>query len=125
MITNPYPVESALLHCCGGIGRHTRDCTSVPLPAGAVPIDLCWQTGEGETYRVVQGVDRKVTDHQLSVSTSAVQWADGSIDDGRIEAPHVYVFDLGESTPLNSDQARELAAALLLAAAELDGWTNR
>jgi hypothetical protein len=33
--------------------------------------------------------------------------------------------DLGESSPLNSDQARELAAALLEAAAEIDGWAGR
>jgi hypothetical protein len=50
----------------------------------------------------VIGADRTVTDHPLKVSPSAVQWADGSIDDGRIEAPHVYVFELGESNPLNS-----------------------
>jgi hypothetical protein len=42
-----------------------------------------------------------------------------------VEAPHVYVFELGEANPLNSDQARELAAALLEAAAEIDGWVAR
>ena len=56
---------------------------------------------------------------------SAVQWADGTIDDGQIEGPNVYVYDLGEGGPLNSDQARELAAALMEAAAELDRWAQR
>jgi hypothetical protein len=63
-----------------------------------------------------------VTDHKLYVSTSAVQWADGKVEDGTIEAPLVYVFDLGENAPLNSDQARELASVLLEAATEVDRW---
>jgi hypothetical protein len=37
----------------------------------------------------------------------------------------LYVFELGEDNPLDSDQARELAAALLEAAAEIDGWATR
>ncbi|TPG31656.1 hypothetical protein EAH80_22130 [Mycobacterium hodleri] len=74
---------------------------------------------------MVIGHDRTVTDHKLRVSTSAVQWADGSVDDGTVEAPHVYVFGVDETGPLNSDQARELAASLLQAAAEVDGWAAR
>jgi hypothetical protein len=94
-------------------------------PAGARPIED-WQAIEPQPYRVVIGDDRTVTDHKLRVSPTAIQLADGSIDDGTtIEAPSVYVFDLGESSPLNSDQARELAAALLEAAAVLDGWMAR
>ena len=45
----------------------------------------------------------------------AVQWADGRVDDGQIEPPHVYVSDLGDNG-LTSTQGRELAAALLEAA---------
>jgi len=37
----------------------------------------------------------------------------------------VYVFNLGEGNPLNSDQARELAAVLLDAAAEIDRWAAK
>jgi hypothetical protein len=34
--TNAYPVDSATRTCCGGIGRHTRDCQSLAVapPAG-------------------------------------------------------------------------------------------
>jgi hypothetical protein len=96
----------------------------VAPPAGASAIDD-WQADDPQPSRVVIGSYRTVTDHNLRVSTSAVQWADGSIDDGRVEAPHIYVEALGESNPLNSDQARELAAVLLVAAAEVDGWMAR
>jgi hypothetical protein len=44
---------------------------------------------------------------------------------GRAECPHIYVYDLDEGCPLNSDQAREFAAALLEAAALVDGWAQR
>jgi hypothetical protein len=101
--TNPYP--------------------DITPPAGAARVDD-WQPDEPQPYRVVIGPDRTVTDHKLRVSTNVVQLADGSIDDGAIEAPHVYV--LGEDCgPLNSDQARELASVLMEAAAEVDGWAAR
>jgi hypothetical protein len=96
----------------------------VPLPTGATTVDD-WQHDDPQPYRVILGADRKVTDHKLTVSPSAVQWGDGSVDDGRIEVPHVYVYDVDEGNPLNSDQARELAAALLEAAAEVDGWSAK
>ncbi|CAN5397010.1 hypothetical protein BH09ACT8_BH09ACT8_45880 [soil metagenome] len=28
MTTTPYPVDSTTRICCGGIGRHTRECTT-------------------------------------------------------------------------------------------------
>jgi hypothetical protein len=70
------------------------------------------------------GGRRRVTDHKLTVSPSAVQWAEGTVDDGRIEGPHIYVYDLDEN-PLNCGQARELAAALLASVAEVDRWAQR
>jgi hypothetical protein len=94
-------------------------------PSGATTVDD-WQSFDPQPYRVVIGADRTVTDHVARVSPSAIQWADGSIDGhGEIELPHVYVFGLDETGPLNSDQARELAAALLETAAEIDGWVSR
>ncbi|MDT5075999.1 MAG: hypothetical protein QOJ80_636 [Mycobacterium sp.] len=94
-------------------------------PPGGTTEDS-WQHNDPRHYRVVFGADRTVTDHRLTVSTNVVQWADGTIDlDGTVEAPHVYVFELGEGNPLNSDQARELASVLLEAAAEIDGWATR
>jgi hypothetical protein len=78
-------------------------------------------------YRVIFGVDRTVTDHAARVYAVVVQLADGSIDEGLIEGPHVNITD-GEGSgieDLNSDQARELASALLEAADEIDGWAAR
>jgi hypothetical protein len=97
----------------------------VALPPSATALDKEWQSDDFQPYRVIVAADRTITDHRLTVSPSAVQWADGSVDDGRIEGPHIYVFNLGEGDPLNSDQARELAAVLLEVAGQLDGWTAK
>lgn len=124
IIAGECPVDSITRECCGGIGRHTRDCRAdTPLPPGA-DMACLW---EGDpAYRTVFGVDRTVTDSTARVYTAAIQLADGSLDDGSIEAPGLYVCD-GErdGLHLNSDQARELASVLLQAAAELDGWVTR
>jgi hypothetical protein len=75
-------------------------------------------------YRFITFTDRTVTDHPVRVSIHAFQWADGSLADGAgaegngVEAPGIAVLEA--SSPLNSDQARELAAALLAAADEID-----
>ncbi|WP_349269130.1 hypothetical protein [Mycolicibacterium parafortuitum] len=53
---------------------------------------------------------RRVIDHQATVHTA------GSA---------TIVDQIDHATPLNSDQARELASALLVAAAEADGWAQR
>ena len=56
------------------------------------------------------------------VQAAAIQFADGSIDDGSVhEPPHVYLGDDG----LTSVQARELAAALIETADEVDRWAKR
>ena len=69
------------------------------------------------------GATRTLTDHPLGVSVRACQWSDGSLDDGGIlSAPGIAIHDVDAGRPLNSDLARELAAALLEAAAEFDSW---
>jgi hypothetical protein len=103
----------------------TTEPRNVPLPAGFVTADD-WQWSRGcMPYRFVF-TDWTVTDHRVAVSMHAFQWADGALADGTgaegygVEAPSISVLDaIGHS--MNSDQARELAAALLAAAAELDG----
>ena len=64
----------------------TTTTSDVPVPAGAHTCDD-WQDDDHQPYRVILGADRKVTDHALTVSPSAVQWLDGTVDDGNIEAP--------------------------------------
>jgi hypothetical protein len=89
----------------------------VPLPPGAVRADV-WE-GDGP-QRVVMGQTRGITDSDFTVWTSAIQCADGRIDS---EPPEVHIAGDTDSG-LNSDQARQLAAALLEAAAEMDVWTR-
>lgn len=94
----------------------------VPLPPGAAFGDV-W---EGQPpQRVVMGQNRAVTDADVIVWTSAIQHLDGTLEktngDGR-EPPTAHID--GGPMDLNSDQCRELAAALLEAAAEIDGWAK-
>lgn len=95
--TNPYP--------------------AVPLPAGAAKA-AAWETDDPIPSRCVYGIPRGVTDTKIVVEASASQWADGSVEQLCIDLT-------GANRVLNSDQARELAAALLEAAAEIDGWAGR
>ena len=95
---------------------------NVPLPTGVAAVDD-WQPNDPLPYRVVLGAGRGVTDHTVRVQTSAIQFADGRIDDGRIKAPTLTISHAGyNGRGLSSTQARELAAVLLEAADELDGW---
>jgi hypothetical protein len=91
----------------------TTPTPDVPLPAG---LDLIsdWENGQRSMF----GSDRNVTDHKLRVYPWAVQNTSGLIDGCQVEL----VDDEDPVASLNSDQARELAAALLEAAAEGDGW---
>jgi hypothetical protein len=98
----------------------------VPLPPGFVAPDE-WTAGrilshdESRAWRLIFSRDRTVTDHDACVSIRACQYSDGSLDD------EIALFVLGVSwdNGLNSDQARELAAALIEAAAQLDGLVQR
>ncbi|OBK77866.1 hypothetical protein A5651_03595 [Mycobacterium sp. 1274761.0] len=66
--------------------------------------------------RNTQGVEH------TTVQGTAVQFSDGSIDDGSIhEPPHIYLGD----EALTSVQARELAAVLVQTADEVDRWAQR
>jgi 2-polyprenyl-6-methoxyphenol hydroxylase-like FAD-dependent oxidoreductase len=85
-----------------------------------------WQLGNALLHTTGRQIPVRLKDweaQQLSaarrvVKLRAIQYSDGSVDD--VEAVVV-----GIEGGLNSDQARELAAALLEAAAELDKWTAR
>jgi hypothetical protein len=88
----------------------------VPVPDGSEPV-RAWDL---EGYRDLYGFDRTVTDHEVRVYAFGSQATDGTIYDRS-----VHIADGENAGPiLNSDQARELAAALLAAAAEVDGWQS-
>jgi hypothetical protein len=95
---------------------------NVPLPTGVAAVDD-WRPNDPLPCRDVLGAGRGITDHKVRVQTSAIQFADGRIDDGRIKAPTLTISHAGyNGRGLSSTQARELAARLLEAADELDGW---
>jgi hypothetical protein len=63
--------------------------------------------------RVVYGANRGITDYDVIVWTSAVQYADGTLDDGSdSEQPSVHV-DIAAANGMSSSQARELAVLLV------------
>ena len=100
------PVQTTTTHC------HP----DVPLPTDVVAASD-WQANDPLPYRIILGEDRGITNHKMAVHTVAIQFADGRIADGRIKAAIVY-----SGQGLSSTQARELAAALLEAADQLDRW---
>jgi hypothetical protein len=89
----------------------------IPLPRAAEHAAL-WEADTPMPSRTIYGIQRTVTDSGTWLESCGSQWADGSIDDEpSIDLHH-------DDRTLNSDQARELAAALLQAAGDLDGWTR-
>jgi hypothetical protein len=89
---------------------------NVPLLSDVVAASE-WQPNDPLPYRIILGEDRGITNHKMAVHTVAIQFADGRIAAGRIRAAIVY-----SGQGLSSTQARELAAALLEAADQLDRW---
>lgn len=91
----------------------------VAPPAGADYVGP-WERDEPLHSRVIFGPGHRVIDTDITVRAGACQWADGTLETG-IGQP---VVTLLSTYDLNSDQARELAAALLEVAAQVDGWVN-
>jgi hypothetical protein len=100
----------------------TRNTPDVPLPAGAKD-DGIWENDDPQPYRVVYGVPRGVDGQDLVLQTSALQYADGSIN--TTDDPPRVSLDIHYDDGLTSDQARDLAAALIEAADEVGGWVAR
>jgi hypothetical protein len=94
-----------------------------PSRSGARPD--AWQQDVPLPYRVLFGELRAIDGldvDRVSVQATAVQFSDGRIDDGSLyESPQVYLGDDG----LSAVQARALAATLIEAADEVDGWVTR
>lgn len=94
---------------------------TIEPPAGTEASD--WQHDERGTYRLLYGISRSVPARaDITVQSTAVQLIDGTIDGGDIEAPGVHVEVGGH--PLTVAQSRELAAVLLAAVGEIDGWQD-
>jgi len=83
-----------------------------------------WQDDVPLPYRILFGEVRAIDGLDVNlvcVQATAIQYSDGHIDDGSVhEPPHVYLRD----DALSTAQARDLAAALIEAADELDRLTS-
>ncbi|WP_373199859.1 hypothetical protein [Mycobacterium marinum] len=97
----------------------TKPHPNLPAPAGAEYVGP-WDC---DGYRDISGPDRTVTDHKVRINTLCLQASDGTVSELWVRC---YERDVEpEELVLDSDQARELAAALLEAAAEIDGWAGQ
>lgn len=106
--------------CNASFPTTTTPNPEAPLPDGARSAGA-WEDVECSTtpWRSVVFTSHQVTDHTARVSATACQYTNGNLDS-------VGISVVGpDHEDLNSDQARELAAALLEAAAELDRWVGR
>jgi hypothetical protein len=89
----------------------------VPIPAGFRAQD--WQGDDRRPFRVLLGEVRAIDGVDVCLQATAIQFADGTLDDGSVhEPPLVYLGD----DALTATQARELAALLVEAADVIDGW---
>jgi hypothetical protein len=99
----------------------TINTPDVPIPAGFNADE--WQNGVQLSHRVLLGETRRITGRRhfdtVRVQPTAVQFADGTIDDGGVfEPPQVYVGDQSLPAP----QAREVIAALIWATETIERW---
>ncbi|MGQ9408931.1 hypothetical protein [Mycolicibacterium gilvum] len=122
MTTTEHPVDSTTRPCCGGIGRHTRDCRpDVAPPPGANP-DM-WIDGVRDVWRQVGAV--AVSRDPLkcpTVTVLAEQRRDGSL--GCIDV--TLDVAMGRSdTGMAAVQARQLARLLTEAADLAERWASR
>ena len=85
------------------------------LPPGAVEAGKWF--GGPNAHRMILGAERAITGCNVVVQAMAQQRADGSIYDA-----HVHIDPGGWGCHLSGAQARQLAAALLNAGDQIDGW---
>jgi hypothetical protein len=104
----------------------TNPFPDVPLPAGAVVDDDAWALWDNEC-RMFRGPDRVVLNGAAEivaeVRTTGMQLPDGSVDNGE-DAPTIDIY-MSIPGDLGSAEVRKLAAMLLEAADQIDGWVTR
>ena len=100
---------------------HTIKPDNVGLPEAAQADP--WQDNNGQRFRVIYGTCRGITDRpDVILFPSAVQLADGTVDNGDSVEPPVLYIEVQAERGLTAVQARALATALVNAAAQLDRW---
>jgi hypothetical protein len=98
----------------------------VPLPAGAVADPDAWEFWDNE-FRIFQAPDGVILDATGrkigEVRTLGIQFPDGSVDTDE-NPPSIDVCTYTDAG-LTAEQARALAALLVEAADQIDGWAGR
>ncbi|UXA16970.1 hypothetical protein [Mycobacterium sp. SMC-4] len=83
--TSGFPVDSATRACCGGIGQHTRTCSTVPVPPGCNHVEQ-WDAAQryiaADLFGPVsvwsyQRHDGTLADVQVFIRLADVQFAPG------------------------------------------------
>jgi hypothetical protein len=114
----------------------TTTIPDVPVPAGAVTVHEWYDPGAPfgilpmnygpDTQRTFNGTNRGIpverrTGHHddIEVAIYGEQYADGRI------VREIGVYELHSDSPITSGEARALAATLIEAADEIDGWAGR
>lgn len=91
----------------------------VPLPPGAETGDP-WSNWDDE-LRVISTADHNIPGTDALIYASAIQFRDGTIDDGSFdEAPQVWFFDTG----FTAETARQLARVVSQLADIVDRWVG-
>ena len=100
----------------------------VPVPPGARPGAEGWAFWD-DAFRVLHGEDRTIAgtgeregDTIAEVGTTCCQFPDGSLD--LVECPPAVHVNTFTDNGITSAQARQLAAELIEAAEEVDGWVR-
>lgn len=97
----------------------TTELSNVPLPAGA-QVGSNWPEWGGYC-RILYGQRHDIPRRSRSCDDVFVRAAVTQLPDGTLTEDVVHV----DAFTLTVDAARDLAAALLAAVAEIDGWMNR
>lgn len=98
---------------------------NVAAPVGALMVDGWCDGLTPHAYRVFRGSTRQVPvrysddDGGVRIMVQGTQKADGRVDE------HGIVISGGPYDLISADEARRIAAALIAAADEIDGWAMR
>ena len=101
------------------------DSVAVPVSASASEWfdldDRPWRFVRGQERIVTEGADNQWSTGEVSVQAEGAQYENGALDDDDTDPPGVLV-NIHTDDRLTPDQARRLAAELVNAANEVEGW---
>jgi hypothetical protein len=100
----------------------TTTFADVPIPAG-FSADGWAVDNEPRPFRLIWGPQHAIDRDAVMIRASATQYSDGAIDETDDDGPAVHV-DVCRDWGISAKHARQVAAAILEAAAEADRLTR-